>query len=70
MTTQSGRPQEFEGLLRSREAAKLLCMSEWLLRQVAHDGELPYIQRTARSPMLFDIVDLRKWVEKEKIRGA
>lgn len=60
----------FEGLIRSREAAKLLCVSEWLLRQLAHEGELSYIQRTPRSPMLFDIADLRTWVEKEKIRRA
>jgi hypothetical protein len=59
----------FEGLIRSREAARLLGMSEWLLRKLAHSGQLAYIQRTPRSPLMFDPLDLRKWVEKEKIRG-
>jgi len=58
----------FEGLIRSREAARLLGLSEWSLRKLAHDGELPYIQRTPTSPLLFDPADLRKWVEREKIR--
>jgi hypothetical protein len=59
----------FEGLIRSRDAAKLLGMSEWLLRKLAHEGELAYIQRTTSSPLLFDPVDLRKWIEREKVRG-
>jgi hypothetical protein len=62
-------PTTFEGLIRSREAARILGMSEWLLRKLAHDGELAYIQRTAASPLLFDPADLRKWVEREKVRG-
>lgn len=45
-------------------------MSEWLLRKLAHEGELAYIQRTATSPMLFDPVDLRKWIEREKVRKS
>ena len=63
------KPAIFEGLIRSKEAARLLGMSEWSLRNLAHSHELPYIQRTATSPMLFDPVDLRKWIEREKIRG-
>ena len=59
----------FEGLIRSRDAARLLGMSEWQLRNLAHQGELAYIQHTARSPMLFDPADLRAWIEREKIRG-
>jgi hypothetical protein len=44
-------------------------MSEWSLRILAHSGELAYIQRNGpRSPMLFDPLDLRAWVEREKIR--
>jgi excisionase family DNA binding protein len=58
----------FEGLIRSREAARLLGVSEWSLRKLAHEKELPYIQRTPTSPLLFDPVDLRKWIEREKIR--
>lgn len=58
----------FEGLVRSREAARYLCMSEWLLRKLAHEGKLPYVQITDRSPMLFDRADLRAWIERQKIR--
>jgi hypothetical protein len=58
----------FEGLIRSRDASRLLGMSEWSLRKLAHESELPYIQRSPSSPMLFDPLDLRKWIEREKIR--
>lgn len=58
----------FEGLIRSRDAARLLGMSEWLLRKLAHTNELPYIQRTPTSPLLFDPADLRKWIDKGKVR--
>jgi hypothetical protein len=68
LQTAVGPVARFEGLVRSREAAKLLCMSEWQLRQLAHEGELPYIQRTPRSPLLFDVADLRRWVERGKVR--
>jgi hypothetical protein len=57
-----------EGLIRSRDAARLLGMSEWSLRKLAHERELPYIQRTPTSPLLFDPADLRSWIEREKIR--
>jgi hypothetical protein len=60
----------FDGLIRSRAAARLLGMSEWSLRKLAHTGELPYIQQNRTSPMLFDPVDLRAWIEREKIRGG
>jgi len=63
------KPTAFEGLVRSRDAAHFLCMSEWLLRKLAHEGKLPYVQITDRSPMLFDRADLRAWIEREKIRG-
>jgi len=61
--------QQLEALIRSKEAARFLGISEWLLRKLAHEHELPYIQRSKTSPMLFDPVDLRKWIDREKIRG-
>ena len=70
MNEKPEKPTIFEGLIRSREAARLLGMSEWLLRKLARDGELAYIQRSRTSPMLFDPVDLRKWIEREKARGS
>jgi hypothetical protein len=39
-----------------------------MVAQETREGELPYIQRTLTSPLLFDPVDLRKWIEREKIR--
>jgi excisionase family DNA binding protein len=62
--------REPDGLIRSREAARRLGVSEWLLRKLAHEHELPYIQRSATSPMLFDPADLREWIEREKVRGT
>jgi len=56
-------------LVRTSEAAQLLSVSEWSIRKMAKEGELPYIQRGSRSsPMLFDPEDLREWVEKHKTR--
>lgn len=58
-----------EGLVRCSKAAQFLGVSEWSIRQMAHDGELPYIQRgAASSPMLFDLADLRRWKESQKVR--
>jgi hypothetical protein len=65
----SENQEPFEALLRSKDAARCLGMSEWLLRKLAHEGELPYIQRSRTSPMLFDPADLRCWIEREKVRG-
>jgi excisionase family DNA binding protein len=59
-----------EGLVRCSSAAQFLGVSEWSIRKMAHDGELPYIQRgSCSSPMLFDIADLRHWKEQQKIRA-
>jgi hypothetical protein len=44
-------------------------MSEWLLRKLAHEGALPFIQLTSRSPMQFDPADLRRFVERNKIHS-
>ena len=69
MNEPKGTRDSEEGLIRSRDAARLLGMSEWSLRKMAHSGELAYIQPTPRSPMRFDPVDLRDWIERHKIRG-
>lgn len=63
------KPPVFEALIRSKDAARLLGMSEWSLRKLAHEGELPYIHRSPTAPMYFDPIDLRRWIEREKIRG-
>ena len=66
---QEARTYEIKpALIRCREAARYLGLSEWSIRQMAHNGELPYLQRTDRSPMLFDVADLQKWIERQKVR--
>ena len=54
------------GLVRIRHAAQFLGVSEWTVRQMAHEGELRFIQRTPRSPMLFDLADLNAWIQRNK----
>jgi excisionase family DNA binding protein len=57
-------------LIRCREAARFLGVSEWTIRDMAHRGELPYVQiGSYSSPMLFDVGDLRAFIEKKKVRG-
>jgi hypothetical protein len=68
ITGMTEKPPVLEALLRSKDAARILGMSEWSLRNLAHSGELAYIQHTPRSPMLFDPLDLRGWIERQKIR--
>jgi len=54
------------GLLRIKNAAQVLGVSEWLVRKMAKDGELKYIQRTPRSPMLFSPSDLEGWAKRNR----
>lgn len=58
--------QSSAGLVRIRQAAQFLGLSEWTVRQMAHEGELRFIQRTPRSPMLFDLADLNEWIQRSK----
>ena len=53
-------------LLRTRAVAQFLNVSEFLVRQLAREGEIKFIQRTPRSPMLFSPADLEKWIQKNK----
>jgi len=54
------------GLLRIRQAAQILGVSEWTIRQMAHEGEIKFVRRTDRSPMLFSPADLEAWVRKNR----
>lgn len=54
------------GLVRIKHAAQVLGMSEWTVRQMAKAGELKFIQRTGRSPMLFSPADLEGWARKNR----
>jgi hypothetical protein len=42
-------------LLRTRQAAEYLCMSEWKLRRLIQDGLLPYLHGGEGAPFLLDI---------------
>lgn len=53
-------------LVRTRQAASILGISEWLLRKMASEGEIKFIQRTEKSPLLFAPADLEKWIQKNK----
>jgi len=53
-------------LLRTRGAAQFLNVSEFLIRQMARAGEIKFIQRKPRSPLLFSPADLDKWIQKNK----
>ena len=45
-------------LVRTRQAAEYLCMSEWKLRRLIQDGLLPYLHDGEGAPFLLDIRDL------------
>ena len=57
-------------LVRTRQAAEYLCMSEWKLRRLIQDGLLPYLHDGEGAPFLLDIRDLDEYIEKNKHRDA
>jgi excisionase family DNA binding protein len=57
-------------LLRTRQAAEYLCMSEWKLRRLIQDGLLPYLHGGEGAPFLLDIRDLDEYIEQNKQRDT
>ncbi|MHB1936428.1 MAG: helix-turn-helix transcriptional regulator [Acidobacteriaceae bacterium] len=57
-------------LLRTRQAAEYLCMSEWKLRRLIQDGFLPHLHDGEGSPFLLDIRDLDAYIEQHKRHGT
>jgi excisionase family DNA binding protein len=53
-------------LLRIKEAAAYLGLSAHTLREMAHLGEVKFIQRRDGGVMLFDVGDLDLWIERSK----
>jgi excisionase family DNA binding protein len=53
-------------MMRVRDTAHYLSLSPWTVRDMAHRGELRFVQATEQSPMLFDIQDLDRWIEQSK----
>ena len=53
-------------MMRVKDAAHYLSLSRWTVRNMAHRGDLRFVQVTEQSPMLFDIHDLDRWIEQSK----
>lgn len=62
-------PSPVHRLLRTKDAASYLSISEWKLRRLSQDGELPFIQHGEGTPFLYDIRDLDVFIEKNKQTG-
>lgn len=57
-------------LLRTKEAAAYLSISQWKLRRLTQDGRLPYVQDCDGSPFLFDVRDLDVYIDQNKHLGT
>ena len=57
-------PENVSILLNSREAARLLCISERTLWTMMKSGSLPHV-RIGRS-VRYDRGDLKIWIDKQK----
>lgn len=49
-----------------KEASKYLGRSVWALREMHYSGKIPCVRDGRR--MLFDIIDLNEWVDKNKLQ--
>ena len=52
-------------LIRTRQAADYLYISEWKLRRLVQDGGLPFVQDGENSPFLFDT-----YIDRHKHTGT
>ena len=57
-------------LVRTKEAATYLSMSEWKLRRLIQDGTVPFVQDNQNAPFLLDVRDLDAYIENNKHSGA
>ena len=62
------RPQSLKRLLRIKEAAIYLNVSQWKVRCWVQSGRLPYFQEGANSLILLDSEDLHLFVLRNKQR--
>ncbi len=53
-------------LIRTKEAAAYLSMSDWKLRRLIQEGAFPVVQDHEGGPFLLDIRDLDSYVENHK----
>ena len=61
-------PQSFKRLLRIKEAAVYLNVSQWKVRCWVQSGRLPYFQEAENSLILLDREDLHLFVLRNKQR--
>ena len=61
-------PQSFKRLLRIKEAAVYLNVSQWKVRCWVQGGRLPYFQEAENSLILLDFEDLHLFVLRNKQR--
>jgi len=74
-STRSGQPKANRStlhrrLLKTREAAAYLATSEWKIRELVRDGELPVIDDGKGGPWRFDVCDLDTYIEQHRQRTA
>ena len=53
-------------LIRTKEAASYLSISDWKLRRLIQDGTFPVVQDHEGGPFLLDVRDLDSYVENHK----
>lgn len=53
-------------LLRTKQAASYLSISEWKLRRLIQDAILPVVQSHGGGPFLLDVRDLDAYIENNK----
>ena len=57
-------------LLRTKQAAAYLAISEWKPRILIQDGSVPFIQYRDGGPFLLDLLDLDAYIEKRKHKAT
>lgn len=53
-------------LIRTKEAASYLSMSDWKLRRLIQDGIFPVVQDHEGGPFLLDVRDLDVYIDNHK----
>jgi excisionase family DNA binding protein len=53
-------------LLRTKQAAEYLSMSEWKLRRLIQDAIIPFLQDQEGGPFLLDVRDLDAYIDGNK----
>jgi len=53
-------------LVKTKQAAAYLAISQWKLRNLVQQGAIPFIEDGGTSPWRFDIRDLDAYVERSR----